>query len=125
MLIEFKVGNFRSFHEPQTLSLVAGTDAKHPDNLISCGKSNLLKSAAVYGANASGKSNLIKALDLMRAFVRYSATRMNLGDVIPVGADSPPSPQLKRASLRSFFPLTACVTTMGTPPRANGSKTNG
>src|SRR5207248_6819118 len=48
------------------------------------GKLQLLKSAALFGANASGKSNLIKALGFMRQFVVYSATTMNVGDAIPV-----------------------------------------
>ena len=84
MLIEFRVGNFRSFDEPQTFSLVASSDTKHPDNCIPFGKLRLLKSAAVFGANASGKSNLIKAIDFMRQFVLRSATTMNVGDEIPV-----------------------------------------
>jgi hypothetical protein len=84
MLIEFRVGNFRSFDEPQTFSLVASSDTRHPDNCIPFGKVHLLKSAAVYGANASGKSNLIKAIDFMWRFILHSATAMNVGDEIPV-----------------------------------------
>jgi hypothetical protein len=84
MLIEFKVKNFRSFKEEQTFSLVAsGRDATHPDHLIPCGKFALLKSAAFYGANASGKSNLIKAIRVMERFIQTSATRMTEGDPIP------------------------------------------
>ncbi len=84
MLIEFRVGNFRSFDEPQTLSLVASADARHPDNCIPFDKLRLLKCAAIYGANASGKSNLIKACQFMRRFVLYSATLMNVGDPIRI-----------------------------------------
>jgi uncharacterized protein len=84
MLIEFRIGNFRSFAEPQTFSLVASSDARHPDNCIPFGRLQLLKSAVLYGANASGKSNLITAIDFMRRFVLYSATTMNVGDAIPV-----------------------------------------
>lgn len=84
MLIEFRIGNFRSFDEPQTFSLVASSDTRHPDNCFPFGKLQLLKSAAIFGANASGKSNLIKALDFMRQFVLFSATRMNVGDETPV-----------------------------------------
>ncbi len=84
MLIEFRIGNFRSFDEPQTFSLVASADTRHPDNCIPFRKLQLLKSAAVYGANASGKSNLIRAMDFMRRFVLSSATTMNVGDEIPV-----------------------------------------
>jgi hypothetical protein len=84
MLIEFRVGNFRSFDEAQTFSLVASSDTRHPDNCIPFGKVQVLKSAALFGANASGKSNLIRALDFMWRFVLHSATRMNVGDPIPV-----------------------------------------
>jgi len=84
MLIEFRVGNFRSFREEQVLSMVAaGRDRTLADNLIPCGTFELLKAAALYGANASGKSNLVKAFEVMRRFVVTSATGMNVGERIP------------------------------------------
>lgn len=84
MLVEFRVANFRSFKEEQTLSLVAANaDDKHRGNLIEQPKFNLLKAAAVYGANASGKNNLIRAIGYMSLFVRDSATKINQGDKIP------------------------------------------
>ena len=83
MLIQFSVQNYRSFREEQTLSLVAGKDATHPDSLINCEeKFRLSKVASIYGANASGKSNLVKAMSAMERFVLVSATRMSLGDSI-------------------------------------------
>lgn len=83
MLIQFSVQNYRSFREEQTLSLVAGKDATHPDSLINCEeKFRLSKVASIYGANASGKSNLVKAMKAMERFVLGSATRMSLGDTI-------------------------------------------
>ena len=83
MLIQFSVQNYRSFREEQTLSLVAGKDATHPDSLINCeGKFRLSKVASIYGANASGKSNLVKAMQAMERFILFSATEMNLGDRI-------------------------------------------
>ncbi|GGA08597.1 hypothetical protein CYANOKiyG1_21350 [Okeania sp. KiyG1] len=45
---------------------------------------NLLKSCAVYGANASGKSNLVKALDFMRLFVLNSSKETQIEDAINV-----------------------------------------
>ena len=83
MLVEFRVANFLSFREEQVLSMVASKDDSHPENIIEGEKFNLLKTAAVYGANASGKSNLIKALDCMINIVGSSATKMNQGDTIP------------------------------------------
>jgi len=84
MLVEFRVKNFRSIDEEQVLSLIAaGKDDSHPDNLIVSEKFNLVKAAAIHGANASGKSNLIKAIRCMEMFIENSATRMNQGDKIP------------------------------------------
>jgi len=73
MLVEFSVKNFRSFRDEQTLSLVASADKTLPGNCAAQGKQKLLKTAAVYGANASGKSNLIKAAAAMREMVLNSA----------------------------------------------------
>ncbi len=88
MLIEFTVGNYRSFHERQTLSLLATRlrDKTAPGQQCSFrqGKYDLLYSAAIYGANASGKSNLVRAMMFLRTFVLTSATRLQAGDPIDV-----------------------------------------
>jgi len=76
MLVQFKVGNYLSFKEPQTLSLVASSDDSLPQNTFpvpGIEGTSLLKSVAIYGANASGKSNLLKAFQFMREFVSESA----------------------------------------------------
>jgi len=73
MLVEFRVRNFRSFRDEQVLSLVASRDKTLDENCVREGGLKLLKSVGLYGANASGKSNLIKALDLMRDIVVDSA----------------------------------------------------
>lgn len=77
MLVEFRIKNFRSLREEQVLSLVASADKTLLDtNALDTGLKaapHLLKSAVVYGANASGKSNLIKALQYMRGVVLESA----------------------------------------------------
>lgn len=76
MLIEFKVANCLSFKEEETLSMVASNDKSLPANVYESAqgsKYNLLKSAVLYGANASGKSNLMKALQFMIYFVLNSA----------------------------------------------------
>lgn len=79
MLIEFSTTNFRSYRERQTLSMVRGK-LKDDDKLDThsfpfpdkAGMA-LLRSAAIYGANASGKSNLIHALRAMKRVVVQSA----------------------------------------------------
>ena len=69
MLVEFKVANYRSFREEQTLSLVASKDTKLRENCIDQSKLHLLKAVGIYGPNASGKSNLIQALSTMRDII--------------------------------------------------------
>ena len=69
MLVEFKVGNYRSFREEQTLSLVASKDTELNKNCVDQGKLRLLKAVSIYGPNASGKSNLIRALSTMRDII--------------------------------------------------------
>ncbi len=77
MLVEFRAKNFRSLRDEQVLSLVASTDKTLLDtHALATGLTaapHLLKIAVVYGANASGKSNLIKALQYMRGVVVESA----------------------------------------------------
>lgn len=77
MLIEFRVANFRSLRDEQVLSLVASKDKTLQDtHTLGTGLKaapGLLRSAVVYGANAGGKSNLIKALQYMRGVVMESA----------------------------------------------------
>ena len=77
MLVQFRVKNFRSLRDEQVLSLTASTDKTLLDtHALSTGLKaapHLLKSAVIYGANASGKSNLIKALQYMRGVVQESA----------------------------------------------------
>lgn len=96
MLLEFRVSNYRSFDEEQVFSFVASKDkALEDSNVHTVGDQRVLKAAALYGANASGKSNLIKALEMAGRFVANSATKMNLGDKIPV------EPFMLRASARN------------------------
>lgn len=86
MLIEFSVKNFRSFKEKATLSLVAGNDLGNLDgNILSLGYSKLkiLSSVVLYGANASGKSNFLKAFDRMATIVNDSAKQQR-GDKLSV-----------------------------------------
>lgn len=88
MLIEFRVKNFRSIRDEQVLSLVASKDKTLLDTHTQAtginAAPNLLRSAVIYGANASGKSNLIKALQYMRGVVLESATLIQPGQTYGV-----------------------------------------
>lgn len=71
MLIRFNVRNFLSFHaredgNTEEFSMISGKVRSKKEHIYDDGKIKLLKFAAVYGANAAGKSNLVKAMDFMQ-----------------------------------------------------------
>lgn len=75
MLIEFSVENFRSIKEKVTLSMVSSSDKSLDNNLIKTDvlkNDSLLRSAVIYGPNASGKSNVILAFDFLTNLVMTS-----------------------------------------------------
>ena len=88
MLVEFSVENYRSIQEKQTLSMVAAEDETMLDSNTFPVPNNddlrLVTSAAIYGPNASGKSNLLKAMQVLKNLVIKSASRMQTGDKLPV-----------------------------------------
>jgi AAA15 family ATPase/GTPase len=77
MLVEFRVKNFRSLRDEAVLNLVASRDkANETSNVKATGNKSLprlLRTAAIYGANAGGKSNLVRAIQLLRGIVNDSA----------------------------------------------------
>ena len=85
MLVEFTVRNYRSFRDRFTWSmepeerLSERDDAVNEANLMPTDHGPLLRVAAVYGANASGKTNLIRALWELRGHVLGSATDSQAG----------------------------------------------
>ena len=94
MIIQFTVENFLSFKEPATLSLAASAlkekQTRSDEIVFELEGTNLslLKSAVIYGANASGKSNLVKALDFFKWFVikflqRRAVRRKHTGGKFP------------------------------------------
>ena len=66
MLIRFAVENYNSFKEQQVFSMVAGKQTRHSSHCFTVDGKRLLKSSFFFGANASGKSNFVRALDFMR-----------------------------------------------------------
>lgn len=79
MLVQFTVGNFLSFRTKRTLSLEAKGISELKENISSFKKEKILRSAVLYGANSSGKSNLIKAMERMREVV-LTSVRLNDSD---------------------------------------------
>ncbi len=74
MLLEYNFENYKSFQESNSLSMIGVRSFKEhePDNIFHFDKFKVLKSAAVYGNNASGKSNLVNGLQKMKQLVKSS-----------------------------------------------------
>lgn len=99
MLVEFRIANFRSFREEQYISFLASNKDREMEesHCIDTGVANaskLLRSIAVYGANSSGKSNLILALKIMKKLVLHSDSMTLSGEesisvrLLELGLDS-------------------------------------
>lgn len=86
MLISFSVENFRSIRDRQSLILQAAKGEKHlsHSHVIEKAGNSLLKTAVIYGANASGKSNVISAMNWMKRFVLESISEKVESPEVPV-----------------------------------------
>ena len=72
MLIKFNFENYKGFKDYVSLDMLATSLKEHQYNLIDTGDDKLLKIAAIYGANASGKTTVLDAFHFMASFVRNS-----------------------------------------------------
>lgn len=87
MLLEFQVENYLSFKEVAKLSMIASSSISKnelKDSIVSLNGINILKSATIFGANASGKSNFLKAIGFMHDFILKSAKESTFGKEIEV-----------------------------------------
>src|SRR5262249_29818594 len=85
MLVQFTVGNFKYFKERHTLSLEATNDDwLESENVAAVGERRLLKSVAIYGPNASGKSNMLIAMEMFRGWCLASSKEVQAGERITV-----------------------------------------
>ena len=92
MLVQFKIENFLSFKDTATFSMVGYAPIKeHESDEHLCSvfydpteKSKLLKSSVIYGANGSGKSNLLTAMGFFRNFILSSSNEKQADDEIKV-----------------------------------------
>ena len=94
MLVEFALGNYRSIKEEMRLSLVASPDKRLEDSNVVTNELGpgvrpirLLRSAAIYGANASGKTNLLRGLSAMHDIVVNSSGNLDQLPVTPFRFD--------------------------------------
>ena len=72
MLIRFSFKNFKSFKDENLLDMEATSLKEHEYNVVKTDNINLLKVAAIYGANASGKTNVLQAFDYMKKRILVS-----------------------------------------------------
>ena len=86
MLLRFKFSNYRSFRSEQELSLVAGPLNDHSEGVFEIPGINerVLPVAAIYGANASGKTTVLRALQFMNRVIRQSHRLWEPGQAIPL-----------------------------------------
>lgn len=81
MLISYSFQNFRSFKGKFQLDMRAGTQRTYDENLIREAGMRILPSSVIYGANASGKSNIIMSLALMREIVLQGSVEASSPDL--------------------------------------------
>ena len=72
MLIQFNFKNFKSFRDEVSLDLSATKITEHEEHIVEIANDKLLRVAAIYGANASGKSNVYNAFEYMTYYVLES-----------------------------------------------------
>ena len=84
MLIEFKFGNYRSFRDEAVLSMEAMGLGRLKNSLISYASLKLIPSAAIYGKNGGGKSNIIRAFWLAVQFIKNAQRTQHENAQIPV-----------------------------------------
>ena len=80
MIIRFVVSNFLSFNEEREFNMLAGSFKTHKHHVYNSGKVDILKSAAIYGANGAGKSSLIKAIEFLQESVTYGGIYKSVND---------------------------------------------
>lgn len=82
-LLQFSVANFRSIHTRKTISFLASSIKDEPrENVVVFDRIKYLSSCAIYGANSSGKSNLVLAMGMMTDII-FDSAKMNDGDTLP------------------------------------------
>ena len=91
MLIQFNFKNFRSFRDDATLDLSAAKMSEFNDRVVSVSNEKILPVAAIYGANASGKSNVYSAFEYM---VEYVVNSLHYGDDPVKFGENRPTPFL-------------------------------
>ena len=105
MLLQFKFKNHKCFYDETFLDLMATQEKRHIESTINVNGNNILPIIAIHGANASGKSSVLEALDFMFEFIKFS-------NRIDINSDLPTNPFLfSKKSVRenSEYEISICL----------------
>jgi AAA15 family ATPase/GTPase len=80
-LFNFTIGNYRSIAGKKILSLEPAVITDFPQNVIQKSNHKWLSSAVIYGANASGKSNLLHAMSIMKQIIVDSFDKRSVNEL--------------------------------------------
>lgn len=105
MLIQFKFKNHKCFYDETFLDLMATQEKRHIESTININNNNILPVVAIHGANASGKSSALEALDFMFEFVKYS-NRIDVKNDLPT---SPYAFSKKGINENSEYEVSICL----------------
>ncbi len=83
MLLQFKFKNYKCFYDEVILDLMATQEKRHIEKTININGNNILPVIAIHGANASGKSIVLEALNFMFEFIKYS-NKIDINSCLPV-----------------------------------------
>lgn len=78
MLVGFSVSNYKSIKDTQKISFIASKVTRHKDHITIKNNKRILKSGLIFGANAGGKSNLVKAIRFSREIIINGLDKVNL-----------------------------------------------
>ncbi len=105
MLLQFKFKNYKCFYDETILDLCATQEKRHIESTIDINGINVLPVIAIHGANASGKTSTLEALDYMFDFIKFS-------NRFDVNSDLPTNQFVfskKRAEENSEYEVSICL----------------
>lgn len=101
MLIQFKFKNHKCFYDENVLDLMATSEKRHSETTININNNKILPVIAIHGANASGKSSILEALEFMFKTIKESS-HTDINQDLPVNPFAFSTKALKQNSEYEF-----------------------